>query len=149
LKLILPDIAILIVSGYGYQPGLFAMIQAGVGGYILKKTAPRELLNAVRSLYTGKGVFNLNAITSLFRDLATDKGSTVATLGQLRPREIEVLKAAAKGISNKEIGSELSISERTVQTHLVNIFRKLNANSRTEAVLIALKEGLIKLDDLP
>ena len=67
---------------------------------------------------------------------------------QLRRREIDVLRAAAKGISNKEIGSKLGISERTVQTHLVNIFRKLEAGSRTEAVLRALKEGLLRTQSM-
>jgi DNA-binding NarL/FixJ family response regulator len=68
---------------------------------------------------------------------------------QLHPRELEVLKVAAKGMSNKEISQELSISVFTVQTHMVNILQKLEANSRTEAVLRALKEGWITMDDLP
>ncbi|GAH80743.1 unnamed protein product, partial [marine sediment metagenome] len=67
---------------------------------------------------------------------------------QLQPRELEVIKLAAKGMSNKEIARELFISERTVQTHLVNIFRKLGVNSRTQAVLDALKKGWLTLDSL-
>ena len=71
------------------------------------------------------------------------------TTGEDTIRLAKVLRAAARGVSNKEIGSELGISERTVQTHLVNISRKLDVNSRTEAVLRALKEGWLELDDLP
>jgi len=65
----------------------------------------------------------------------------------LHPRELEVIDLTAKGMSNKEIANQLVISERTVQTHLVNIFRKLGASSRTQAVLYALKEGWIELGD--
>jgi len=67
----------------------------------------------------------------------------------LRPRETEVLRAVARGMSNKEIASELCISERTVQSHMVRIFQKLQVSSRTEAVLRALREGWVSLDDLP
>ena len=65
----------------------------------------------------------------------------------LHPRELEILDLAAKGMSNKMIANTLVISERTVQTHLVNIFRKLGANSRTQAVLYALREGWIELEE--
>lgn len=106
-------------------------------------------MNAVRSLCSGEAVFDLETVTKLLGNLAADKDTVVQGISQLRPREVEVLRAAAKGISNKEIGIELGISERTVQTHLVNIFRKLDVGSRTEAVLQALKEGWLKLDDLP
>jgi len=67
----------------------------------------------------------------------------------LFPRELEILDLAAKGKSSKEIAGELYISERTVQTHFVNIFRKLGVNSRTQAVLYALRSGWITLNDLP
>ncbi|MCX8125923.1 MAG: response regulator transcription factor, partial [Dehalococcoidia bacterium] len=67
----------------------------------------------------------------------------------LHPRELEVLKLVARGMGNKEIAKNLVISERTVHTHLINIFRKLNVGSRTEAVLYALKQGWLALEDLP
>ena len=67
---------------------------------------------------------------------------------ELHPREVQVLTLAAKGVSNKKIGDQLGISERTVQTHMVNIYGKLHVSSRTEAVLHALKEGWLTLDNL-
>ena len=70
-------------------------------------------------------------------------------MNELRNRELEVLQLAAKGMTNKDIAQELVISERTVQTHFVNIFRKLNVGSRTEAVLHAMKQGWISMEDLP
>jgi len=85
----------------------------------------------------------------MLRYLTPDKGGEGRSLEKLRHRELEVLKLAAKGISNKEIATQMAISERTVQTHLVNIFRKLEVSSRTEAVLRALREGWFILNDLP
>ena len=70
-------------------------------------------------------------------------------IGELHDRELQVLKLAAKGISNKEVAAKLGISDRTVQSHMVNIFRKLNVSSRTEAVLHALREGWLIINDLP
>jgi DNA-binding NarL/FixJ family response regulator len=149
IKQVNPNVSILMISTHGYQPGLFASLQAGVAGYLLKKTAPRELISAIRSLYSGEAVFDLDTVTRLLGNLATNEKIQAENVAQLRPREIEVLKALAGGISNKEIAEKLSISERTVQTHLVHIYRKLDVKSRTEAVLQALKEGWLKLEDLP
>lgn len=149
LKTVHPTVSILMVMSHGFDTSLFVSLQAGVAGYLLKKTAPRELINAVRSIYSGEAVLDIDSITELIGNLTRDKGTAVEGLKQLRPREVEVLKTLAGGMSNKEIADELRISERTVQTHLVNIFRKLEVNSRTEAVLQALKEGWLKLDDLP
>jgi NarL family two-component system response regulator LiaR len=144
-----PSTAILMVSACGYQKSLFASLQAGVAGYLLKKTAPREFISAVRSLCSREAVFDLEAVTQLVGSLAANKGKGMKTMAQLRPREVELLRVAAKGVTNKEIASELGISQRTVQSHLVNIFRKMECGSRTEAVLHALQEGWLSLDDLP
>ena len=144
-----PATAILMVSAYGYQQSLFASLQAGVVGYLLKKTAPQEFISAVHSLCSGEAVFDLEAVTKLIGSLATNKGKEMKTMAQLRPREVELLRVAAKGVTNKEIASELGISPGTVQSHLVNIFRKMECGSRTEAVLHALREGWLSLDDLP
>lgn len=144
-----PSTAILMVSACGYQQSLFASLQSGVAGYLLKKTAPREFISAVHSLCSGEAVFDLEAITKLIGSLAANKGKEMKAIARLRPREMELLRVAAKGVTNKEIASELGISQRTVQTHLVNIFRKMECGSRTEAVLHALREGWLSLDDLP
>jgi DNA-binding NarL/FixJ family response regulator len=96
-------------------------------------------------------IFDSSAARKVFDSMTVskDKPSTDEPSSPLKQREFEVLKLAAKGMSNKEIAQELTISIRTVQSHLVNIFTKLNVNSRTEAVLHALREGWIALDDLP
>ena len=128
---------------------ILASLEAGAAGYLLKNVSLRDLISAVRSVHAGKGVFDLKATSKILRRLAPGKGEERRGLGELHRRELEVLKLAGKGMSNKEIAAELSISERTVQTHLTNIFRKLEVGSRTEAVLHGLKEGWFTLDDLP
>jgi DNA-binding NarL/FixJ family response regulator len=148
LKEFHPDVNILMVSGYGYQASLLATLQAGVAGYMLKKTAPEELISAIRALHAGQAVFDFESINKLIGHLAVSRGSVESGM-KLTPREIELLRVAVKGGTNKEIATELGISDRTVQTHMVNIFRRLEVNSRTEAVLRALREGLLTIDDLP
>ena len=144
-----PATATLMVSAYGYESYILASLEAGAAGYLLKNVSLRDLISAVRSVHAGKGVFDLKATSKILRRLAPEKGEERRGLGELHRRELEVLKLAGKGMSNKEIAAELSISERTVQTHLTNIFRKLEVGSRTEAVLHGLKEGWFTLDDLP
>ena len=149
IKAACPNTAILMVSAFGYESYILASLRAGAAGYLLKTTPLRELTNAIRSVHTGEAVFDLKAASKILRRLTAEKGKEKEGLEELHRRELEVLKLAAKGISNKEIASKLTISERTVQTHLVNIFRKLGVSSRTEAVLHALKKGWLTLDDLP
>jgi len=149
IKAARPAIAILMVSAFGYESYVLASLRAGAAGYLLKNTPLRELTNAIRSVHASEAVFDLKAASKILRRLADDKGEKRGGLEELQPRELEVLRLAGKGMSNKEIAGELVLSERTVQTHLVNIFRKLGVGSRTEAVLHALREGWLTLDDLP
>ena len=149
IKAARPAIAILMVSAFGYESYILASLRAGAAGYLLKNAPLRELTNAIRSVHVGEAVFDLKAASKILRRLADDKGEKRGGLEELQPRELEVLRLAGKGMSNKEIAGELVLSERTVQTHLVNIFRKLGVGSRTEAVLHALREGWLTLDDLP
>jgi len=149
IKAACPATATLMISAYGYESYILASLEAGAAGYLLKSVSLRDLTSAIRSVHAGKGVFDLKAASKILRRLSPEKGNGGGGLGKLHPRELEVLKLVAKGMSNKEIAAELSISERTVQTHLTNIFRKLEVGSRTEAVLHGLKEGWFALDDLP
>lgn len=151
IKAACPDTAVLIVSAYDNEPYVINAIEAGAAGYLVKNVRVRELSAAVRALHDGEMVLDSSAARRVFSRLAPVAGSvsTGEASKQLHQRELQVLKLAAKGMSNKEIAQELTISVRTVQTHLVNIFAKLNVNSRTEAVLHALREGWLTLDDLP
>ena len=149
IKASCPATAVLMISAYNYQSYILASLRAGAAGYLLKNAPLRELINAVRFVHAGEAVFDLKATSSILRRLVADNAEERTGLGRLQHRELEVLRTAAKGMSNKEIATELVISERTVQTHMVNIFRKMGVSSRIEAVLRALKEGWLSVDDLP
>lgn len=149
IKATRPGTAILMVSAYGYESYMLASLRAGAAGYMLKTAPVSELVSAVRMVRTGEAVFDLKGISNVLRRLGDEEGEERRDLAELRRREIDILKIAAKGLSNKGIAEHLGISERTVQTHLVNIFRKLQVGSRTEAVLRALRQGWLTLDDLP
>lgn len=148
IKAACPTTAVIIVSAFDYQSYILSSLQAGAAGYLLKDTPLPELISAIRLVHKGGSVLDLKATDKIVRHLATGEGSSKTGLELLQPREAEILKLAAKGMSNKEIARELFISERTVQTHLVKIFRKLGVSSRTQAVLHALSGGWLTMDDL-
>lgn len=142
-----PQTAVLIVSAFNYQTYVLASLRAGAAGYLTKDTPMCELLSAVRLAYAGDGVIDRSLANQLIRHLISNKDDKKRNL-ELYPREIEVLKLTSRGMRNKEIGKALNISERTVQAHLSNIFAKLEVDSRTEAVLQALKQGVLDMCDL-
>ncbi len=145
----LPDIGILILTAYDDDPYVMAVLQAGANGYVLKTGQTDELIQAVRDVYEGKSVLDPNITQKLMSNLF--KGPEKKIVDPLTDRELDVLRLAARGFTNKAIGVQLSISDRTVQGHLAHIFAKLQANSRTEAVMRAVSLGLISQStgDLP
>jgi NarL family two-component system response regulator LiaR len=143
-----PNMAILTVSAFSQQSYIIDSMRAGTSGYLLKTASLPEIISSIRLVHTGHTIFDLKAATSILRKLSSqDSQNNVSQV--LAKRQLEMLKLTAKGLSNKEIAAELAISERTVQTHLGSLYKKLGVGSRTEAVLSALKEGLITIDDLP
>lgn len=144
-----PETDILIISAFSYPSYILGALKAGASGYLLKNTPFRGIIKAVRSISSGEAIFDMKVAGGLLRRLATDSVEKYNGLYQLQPRELQILSLVAKGKANKEIAILLDISERTVQTHLVNVFRKLQVNSRTEAVLQGLKLGWLTLQDLP
>lgn len=146
-----PGINVLILSAYDDDQFVFRLLQAGAAGYLLKTVHSQELVAAVRAVHQGESVLHPSiARKVLDRFLPTSAkafGSKPAS--GLSEREAEFLKLMTRGLSNKEIAGELHLSIRTVQGHLRNIFKKLGVSSRTEAVVYALKEGLVTLDDVP
>jgi two-component system, NarL family, response regulator LiaR len=147
IKEISPDTAVLMVSAYEYPSYVLASLRAGAVGYLTKNASFTKIIGAIRLIHAGDSVFDLTVTGKVLRHLASGKVEKKQDQ-ELHPRELQVLDLAARGKGNKEIGNQLCISERTVQTHLVNIFRKLQVNSRTEAIIRALKEGWLVLDDL-
>ena len=140
----LKNIGVLILTAYDDDPYVLAVLQAGANGYILKTASPEELIQAVREVHAGKSVLDPAVTQKLMAHLYTGPKST--PVEALTGRELEVLSLAARGFTNKAIGVQLKISDRTVQGHLARIFSKLQASSRTEAVMRAVSLGWISQD---
>lgn len=135
---------ILILTAYDDEPYVQAVLRAGANGYVLKTADPLEIAQAVRDVYAGKSVLDAALAMRLIRKQDSDDALLVEPLTE---RELEILRLAARGLTNKAIGGTLVISDRTVQNHLAHIFDKLNAASRTEAVMRAVSLGLIEPPD--
>jgi len=151
IKALYPATAVLILTAYDNDQYIFALLEAGAAGYLLKTVRGHELIDAIRAVSVGESVLHpkiARKVLSRFMPLAT-KPSEERVTELLSERELEVLKLAAKGMSNKDIAEELFLSVRTVQSHLANIFTKLDVGSRTEAILCGLRRGWFTLEDLP
>ncbi len=136
-----PEVGVLILTAYNDDPYVMAVLQAGANGYVLKTAKSDELIQAVRDVYEGKSALDpaltRKLMSSLFQQSQQVKSEP------LTDRELEVLRLAARGYTNKAIGVQLAISNRTVQGHLAHIFDKMQATSRTEAVMRAVSLGWI------
>jgi len=132
-----PAARVLMISTFDHDEDVVRALRLGARGYVLKDIAPRELLDAIRSVHEGR------------RSIPVEIGDRLAErvgLDELSAREQEVLQLLAEGRGNREIATSLGISEGTVKAHLNHVFGKLGAGDRTQAVLIALRRGLVHLD---
>lgn len=135
----IPMTGILILTAYDDDPYVLAVLQAGANGYVLKTADAEDIRRAVRAVHEGKSALDPEITRKV---MAHVTGSRLgAPVEGLTDRELEVLSLAAKGYTNKAIGGQLNISDRTVQGHLAKIFNKLQASSRTEAVMRAVSLG--------
>ena len=143
--------AVLILTAYDDDQFIFNLLEAGAAGYLLKSVRSQELVDAVRAVYAGESVLHPAIARKILNRFATSSNEVKGQkpLEVLSERETEVLKLATRGLSNQDIADELCLSLRTVQAHLGHIFNKLKVSSRTEAVVRALKEGWITLNDVP
>jgi DNA-binding NarL/FixJ family response regulator len=147
IKARFPETRVLILTAYEDDPYVFALLRAGANGYILKTADVEDLLRAVRAVYKGESALSPSITETVLRQLQTGgPAGTSAQVESLTSREIDTLRLAAQGMTNREIGQQLGISDRTVQGHLANIYEKMNVDSRTEAVTEALKRGWIVLE---
>jgi len=137
----LPEVGVLILTAYDDEPYVMAVLQAGANGYVLKTARTEELIQSVHDVYKGKSALGPTVTQKLMSNLFKRPEKT--TVEPLTERELDVLRLAAKGFTNKAIGVQLNISDRTVQGHLAHIFAKLQANSRTEAVMRGVSLGWI------
>jgi len=151
IKALYPAIAVLILTAYDDDQFVFGLLEAGAAGYLLKSVHGRELVEAVRQVYAGESVLHPAIARKVLNRFvpATGKPAGQKPVEVLSERETEVLQLATRGLSNQEIANELFLSLRTVQAHVGHIFNKLQVSSRTEAVVHALKEGWVTLEDIP
>ena len=151
IKASLPSTSVLVLTGYDYDEYIFSMLEAGAAGYLLKNVSGDELISAIRAVYSGEPMVHPTVLRKMMTRLKTPATTPAAVqaLVPLSERELEVLKIAAKGMSNRDIAGELFISERTVQAHMRSIFNKLGVGSRSEAILYGLKRGWFSIEELP
>jgi NarL family two-component system response regulator LiaR len=145
-----PSTAVLILTAYDNDQYILALLEVGAAGYLLKNVSGKDLVNAIRAVYAGEAVLHPTIAEKVFSRFGavSHKSGEPAQLAEVSEREMEILRLAAKGMSNQDIAGKLFLSRRTVQAHLGNIFRKMDVGSRTEAVLQALRKGWLGLDDL-
>ena len=149
IKAVAPSITVLVLTAYDSEQYIFAFLEAGAAGYLLKDVSVDELIRAIRAVHAGESVLH-PAITRKLIDRfarSEERPSATDVSDQITGRELEVLRLAARGMSNRDIARELDISVRTAQTHLSNVFNKMGVGSRTEAVVYGLRKGLITLED--
>ena len=139
-----PHTKVVVLTAYTDDARVVAALRVGATGYVRKDAAPEILLSAVRGASWGQSVLDPAIAGSVLQDIVT-----IQQLGHdLTDREADVLRQLAHGRTNREIAEALSITEQTVKTHVGNILSKLQLAHRTQAVIYALKQGLIHLDEL-
>jgi DNA-binding NarL/FixJ family response regulator len=134
-------VAVLILTAYDDDPFVMTALRAGANGYVLKTAEPEELVAAVHAVHEGQSALDPAILGKIMSQLAG--GPPPGVVEPLSAREVEVLRLAAQGFTNKAIGVQLNISDRTVQGHLANVYGKLAVGNRTEAVTRAIQLGLI------
>jgi DNA-binding NarL/FixJ family response regulator len=144
---LLPGTPILILTMHTDDEHVFRGIKAGAQGYVLKDCTPEDLTRAIRSVTAGDTIMAPEIARKLMTTFESEE-KAAALSAPLTRREMEVLASLSRGHSNKEIARDLGISEKTVRNHASNIYRKLHIFDRTQAVLYAIRRGLVSLEDL-
>ncbi len=145
-----PEARIMILTSFSDNDDVFAAIRAGAKGYLLKDVPPEELAQSLREVYQGNVQLHPEIAQKLMEGIkepAESKGDRDPRIEALTPRELDVLLQIGRGLSNREIAAELSISHKTVKTHVSNLLGKLQLNDRTQAAIFAIKQGLIPDED--
>ncbi|MHB2018117.1 MAG: response regulator [Candidatus Xenobia bacterium] len=149
-----PGTRVVILTAYDDEQYVCEIVRAGATGYVLKESHASEVIRAIRTAYSGESLIQPRVMTKILREfsrLLEDRprapepdGKAAAQLEQLTEREREVLALIGMGLNNKEIGLKLFISEPTVKTHVANLMHKLAFRDRIEAVLFAVRSGLLQ-----
>jgi len=144
-----PSARVIVLTNYDEDDLVFSSIRAGASGYLLKEVTATQLTNSIRTVADGFSLIYPSVarrVLDEFGQLRTNATSEADVYSDLTPREREVLRLVASGRANKEIGAQLGISERTVKTHISNIFSKLELTDRTQAALFVHNRGMLEKD---
>jgi NarL family two-component system response regulator LiaR len=136
LRLAHPEVKVVVLTSFAGQDSVLPAVRAGVAGYLLKDVGPAELAEALRSVHAGGSPLHPAVAATVLRQVTSD-------VDPLTPREREVLRLIARGLSNRLIARELVLSEKTVKTHVSAVLAKLGVADRTQAALLAVRDGLV------
>ena len=145
-----PQIAILALTVHDDNEHVLGILEAGASGYLIKTVSASEVVHTVRALVAGETVLSPSISGQIFKYAFQHiaKPLNLDTGNKLAAKELEMLRLVAKGVPNKEIAQRLSLSLNSVKTYLSTVFSKLNVSSRTEAVVVSLRAGILTQDDL-
>jgi DNA-binding NarL/FixJ family response regulator len=149
IKDLLPQTAVVILTGHEEDEHVFEGIKAGAQGYLLKDSEPEDLSRAIHTVYAGNTIIAPDLAQKMLNTFEGGRPGESARLAPpLTERELEVIRALSRGMSDRQIAQSLGISEKTVRNHTSNIYRKLHIFDRTQAVIYAVREGVIDVKDL-
>jgi two-component system, NarL family, response regulator LiaR len=146
VKAVSPSSRVIVLTSFADDDKVFPAIKAGAISYLLKDISPEDLAHAIRAAQRGEAVLHPEVAAKLMQEFSAPRPNE-APVDQLTPREMDVLRLVAKGMSNKEIADKLIISEKTTKTHLSNILSKLHLADRTQVAIYALRKRLVPMND--
>ena len=142
ISAISPSTRVIVLTSFADDEKVFPAIKAGAAGYLLKDVSPADLANAIRAVQAGETHLHPDITKKLVKQLASPKPDREPVPDDLTPREMEVLRLIAQGMNNRQIALALSISEKTVKTHVSHILSKLYLADRTQAAIYAHRHGV-------
>lgn len=140
-----PDTRVVVLTSFASDDQVIPAVQAGAAAYLLKDVEPAGLETAIRLVHQGEALLDPQITARVMEEVAHP--APTGDLASLTPREREVLGLLARGLSNRELAETLVVSEKTVKTHVSNILMKLGVHDRTQAALLAVREGLVDAGD--
>jgi DNA-binding NarL/FixJ family response regulator len=144
IKAAFPNVGVVVLSGHDERQFVFDALKAGASGYLLKTAELQEVVGMVKAAAQGEGKLDPSLASQMLSEFQSYQRTDVANVFQpLTPREREILKLMSQGLPNKTIASRLSISERTVTTHVANIYSKLHVNNRVSAIQEAMRRRIL------
>jgi DNA-binding NarL/FixJ family response regulator len=148
IKNLLPQTAVIILTGHEEDEHVFEGIKAGAQGYLLKDSELEDLSRAIHTVHAGDTIIAPELAQKMLNTFQGGSGGSRLAPPPLTERELEVIRALAQGMSDRQIARSLGISEKTVRNHTSNIYRKLHIFDRTQAVIYAVREGVIDVEEL-